>query len=199
MLGRHIAAALAATTILGATPAAAAILIGATHIEITSAGPDWMQIAEFEAIEFGTLDNVAAASAGGAAAATSSGFGTAPLGAIDGNASQGFGPHTWHSGSPGAGETLFITLGQTANLTRLVLYGTLHCCTERNNYQYKVFNAASDVLATGSLDARAQGFAVADFAPVQGGIPEPATWAMMIMGFGAAGVALRSRRRVQLA
>jgi hypothetical protein len=29
-----------------------------------------------------------------------------------------------------------------------------------------------------------------------GGVPEPATWAMMLMGFGAAGYALRRRRKV---
>ena len=32
-----------------------------------------------------------------------------------------------------------------------------------------------------------------------GGVPEPATWAMMILGFGAAGSMLRSRRRVAIA
>ena len=34
---------------------------------------------------------------------------------------------------------------------------------------------------------------------VSGGVPEPATWAMMIMGFGAIGGALRGRRRVRVA
>ena len=33
-------------------------------------------------------------------------------------------------------------------------------------------------------------------APPGGAVPEPATWAMMIAGFGAAGSAIRSRRRV---
>lgn len=32
------------------------------------------------------------------------------------------------------------------------------------------------------------------FAPT-GAVPEPATWALMILGFGAAGAALRGRRR----
>ena len=32
-----------------------------------------------------------------------------------------------------------------------------------------------------------------------GGIPEPATWALMILGFGGAGVALRARRRTAFA
>ncbi|MBL8773372.1 MAG: PEP-CTERM sorting domain-containing protein [Phenylobacterium sp.] len=31
---------------------------------------------------------------------------------------------------------------------------------------------------------------------VAGGVPEPGTWALMILGFGGAGAALRSRRRV---
>lgn len=39
------------------------------------------------------------------------------------------------------------------------------------------------------------GFAVVD-APAAGpGVPEPAAWTMMLLGFGAAGAALRSRRR----
>jgi hypothetical protein len=37
-----------------------------------------------------------------------------------------------------------------------------------------------------------------DTAPPTGAVPEPATWAMMIMGFGAAGAMMR-RRRVALA
>ena len=32
---------------------------------------------------------------------------------------------------------------------------------------------------------------------VAAGVPEPATWAMMLMGFGAIGVSLRRRRRTQ--
>jgi hypothetical protein len=34
--------------------------------------------------------------------------------------------------------------------------------------------------------------------PPTPGVPEPATWALMLMGFGAAGAALRSRRRSAL-
>ena len=36
------------------------------------------------------------------------------------------------------------------------------------------------------------------FAPVTGGVPEPATWALMVMGFGGLGAVLR-RKRVALA
>lgn len=36
-------------------------------------------------------------------------------------------------------------------------------------------------------------------APVSGAVPEPATWALMILGFGGAGAMLRGRRRTTLA
>ena len=36
-------------------------------------------------------------------------------------------------------------------------------------------------------------------APVEGGVPEPATWAMMLLGFGAIGVAMRRRKVAALA
>lgn len=42
-----------------------------------------------------------------------------------------------------------------------------------------------------SDDGKSQGFVI--------GVPEPATWAMMIMGFGAIGMVMRSRRRQVLA
>ncbi len=34
--------------------------------------------------------------------------------------------------------------------------------------------------------------------PVTAGVPEPATWAMMILGFGTVGTAIRSRRRIRM-
>lgn len=42
-----------------------------------------------------------------------------------------------------------------------------------------------------SDDGKTQGFVI--------GVPEPATWAMMIIGFGAVGMMVRSRRRLALA
>ncbi|MBS0335062.1 MAG: PEPxxWA-CTERM sorting domain-containing protein [Proteobacteria bacterium] len=46
-----------------------------------------------------------------------------------------------------------------------------------------------------SADTAHQAFAYA----TPGAVPEPAEWALMILGFGAAGAALRRRRRVALA
>lgn len=43
-----------------------------------------------------------------------------------------------------------------------------------------------------------QGFGAVTFTRIDGAVPEPATWALMLLGFGAAGMALR-RKRAQLA
>ena len=40
-----------------------------------------------------------------------------------------------------------------------------------------------------------QGFAGVTFTRIDGAVPEPGTWALMLFGFGAAGIALRSRRK----
>jgi hypothetical protein len=46
--------------------------------------------------------------------------------------------------------------------------------------------------------ANSQGWSNAVLYTPGGGVPEPATWAMMLMGFGATGFAMRRRRRVLL-
>lgn len=46
-----------------------------------------------------------------------------------------------------------------------------------------------------SVDLNQNGFSNAVIVTPPGGVPEPATWAMMLMGFGVAGSALRRSRR----
>ncbi len=77
------------------------------------------------------------------------------------------------------------------------------------------FNTVGDQLFTGDTSAptfrrgtfqlndgdcgcsASKAFAASDFTlTIGGGVPEPATWALMIGGFGAAGVALRRRQAV---
>lgn len=50
-------------------------------------------------------------------------------------------------------------------------------------------------LAIGTATQGAPPFALLDGVTVTQGVPEPATWAMMMVGFGALGVMLRRRRR----
>lgn len=182
--------------LVSAGPAAAVTVVGATRIEISSAVPDWIQIAEVFAFELGSLDNVASAAEGGSAGATSSGFGGPPFGAIDGNASPSYGSHFYHSGSSGGGEKLTINLGRTATLDSLRIVGR-DGLRGRDVWNVQIFNAANTVLFAGQLDARSTPNydAVVQFDRPSGAVPEPATWAMMILGFGAAGAAVRSRRR----
>lgn len=199
---RSILAAGVAASLLGAGPAAAITVIDATRIEITSAIPSYLQIAEVFAFEDGSLDNVASAAEGGTASAVSSGFGGSPGGAIDGNASPSYGGHFYHSGGAGPGEKLTINLGRTATLASLRIVGRSDCCRDRDAWNVTIFDAGDAVLFSGLLDSRnSSAFdATAAFdSPNVGGVPEPSTWAMMILGFGAAGAAVRSRRRVALA
>ena len=46
----------------------------------------------------------------------------------------------------------------------------------------------------GPTGLRVEMTGTADAAAVPGGVPEPATWAMMLMGFGGLGALLRRRR-----
>jgi hypothetical protein len=64
------------------------------------------------------------------------------------------------------------------------------------NFSY-VWNSGANTQATVELINRNLAFSGNDFALDDmsfGAVPEPATWAMMIMGFGAAGALLRRRR-----
>jgi hypothetical protein len=65
-----------------------------------------------------------------------------------------------------------------------------------NTFQFAYNNLQSFGDEAFGLDNVSLNATVAD---PTGGIPEPSTWAMMILGFGAAGTAMRSRRRAALA
>ncbi len=50
-----------------------------------------------------------------------------------------------------------------------------------------------------SLNPFQSGFVTATSSPVAGAVPEPATWAMMLLGFGGIGFAMRRRPKVHTA
>jgi len=58
--------------------------------------------------------------------------------------------------------------------------------------------AATDLINTGTGKTGPVG-ATQTITTLTGGIPEPASWALMIMGFGGIGASLRARRRVSAA
>jgi hypothetical protein len=63
---------------------------------------------------------------------------------------------------------------------------------------FNVF-AATDLINTTNANTGPVGATLSTITTVTGGIPEPASWALMIMGFGGIGASLRARRRVAAA
>ena len=177
-----------------AAPASAVIPTGVTKIRITNAIPSYLQVAELQAFNL-SFTNVAASSNGGTAIGSSvyDVFST-PDKAIDGNTGGGYYTDTIFHGLTDAGsEFLEISFAATS-LSSLTIYGRTDCCSARDYYQFELFNASGDMIDRDFIDARGPG-QVGTFTFSAGAVPEPATWAMLVGGFGLVGVSLRSRRR----
>lgn len=174
-----------------ATPAHAIFM---DRIEITNAFPNYIQISELQLLEGG--NNVALASNGAIATATSMlDADSAPSNAIDGVIIL-TPPHLYHSATPGAGEKLTITLSGGANVSLFTIYTRSDCCMERDLYDYYIYYRGA-LVTSGQKDARnihhrsSVEFGVFEEPPPA--VPEPASWALLIAGFGAVGFALRRR------
>ena len=149
---KFLGALAGAAAVFTAAPALAVSVVNATRVEISSAIPDWLQIAEVEAYEWGTLVNVAAAANGGVATAISTGYGGFPPGAIDGVIPGGYvGAYVYHSATHGAGETLTITFAHAADLASLKVYGVMDGGAPRNFFNYAIYDARNVLLASGQL------------------------------------------------
>lgn len=203
MTRRILAAATALLTVSAtAAPAAAASVVGATRVTVTSALPDYLQVGELLAFDFGDI-NRALASNGGVATALSqypAAEGGGPAEAIDGvypvNYDYDFNPAApgvYHSGGSGANEYLTVSFAAPTSLAKIQIYGRGDCCATRDVYNVTVFGAGDTVLFSGRLDARATGNDSILFDAPGGGVPEPASWSLMIMGFGVAGALFRRR------
>ena len=68
---------------------------------------------------------------------------------------------------------------------------------EADGVRYNIFTNGSQLLEVHSLPFSDRSYAVTDFTvrEVTAAVPEPATWAMMLVGFGMVGAASRYRRR----
>ena len=183
----------ALVTVAAIAPANAVTVVGATKVVVTNAIPTWLQVAELQAFDFSST-NVALQANGGVASASSvyqNGAAT-PDQANDGVFPADY-PNIFHSGSPNAGEFLQIDFSGPATLSSLTIYGRNGCCQDRDLFNISIYNANGDTLFSGQLDARNGGPASVTFdAPV--GVPETATWALMIAGFGMTGLSLRRRK-----
>ncbi len=184
---RYLLASAAAALSLAA-PAQALVV---TSITITSAIPDWLQVAEVQAWTPGMGANVALATAG--ATATSSGVflnGPAVPGyAIDGNTSGDY-PFIYHSANNDGSDYLTVTFAAPTDIELLTVFGRTDCCSNRDYFQFQAFDGTS-LVASGTLDA----VNATNSASFNLAVPEPSTWAMMIAGFGMVGGAMRRRAR----
>jgi hypothetical protein len=97
------------------------------------------------------------------------------------------------SGS-GNDPTGLITFTQalTGNVILGVHFGGANSGADERT-QFYAFNFAAP---TSQLYLNTQGFSVAVVIPGVGGVPEPATWALMLLGFAGIGLAMRWRTKV---
>ncbi len=192
MLKFVVACALTAAAV--AAPATAVTVVGATRIVVTNAIPTWLQVAEVQAVSFGAV-NVAAAANGGTASGSAeyqnNGFAT-PDKAIDGNTGGNYYSDTiYHSGTTGGDQFLQVLFAPTT-LASLTIYGRTDCCHNRDIYGYAIY-AGEVLLTSGTLDTTGAPSGTVKFDAPVNGVPEPATWGLMLAGFAMVGVAARRR------
>jgi choice-of-anchor C domain-containing protein len=104
------------------------------------------------------------------------------------------------SGNPDNGQTpnpktATLTLGSSSNLVSYTLTAANNAGNmlwQQVSYSFVADNTGTALLRLASNSDDAYGLAVDSFAI--SAVPEPATWGMMIVGFGIAGVAVRRRR-----
>lgn len=201
---RHIF--MAAVTLAALIPATAqAGVNGVTHIEVSNAIGEWLQVAQVQAFGAGGTD-FALASNGATASATSQLEATGPNGrsgannAINATIGGDYfsaNPANWiyHSGSQAASETLTVTFAAPTSLSSFTIWGRYENQSQRDIYNVRLYGGRTLLASYSSLDARSQNFVTVDLGPIAGGVPEPSAWALLILGFGAVGAAQRRRTR----
>ena len=177
-----------------AVPAGAVTVVGATKVTITNVANTWLQVAEVQAFNFASTNVALATNGGSAVGGTGTWDGTSTAGkAIDGNTGGGFYTDTiFHPGTE-AGGFLDVSFAAPTTLQSLTIWGRTDCCTDRDVYNVTIFGG-STVLYSGTINAAGQPGTVTFDAPAI--VPEPQSWALMIVGFGLVGVSLRRRKSV---
>jgi hypothetical protein len=194
--------AIATALMMGASAPANATV--ATSIKIISGadGGDWLGIGELQVFAGGV--NVALTSNGGFVSGTGSYDATTPPSkATDGIISTSY-PNIYHSDGAGPTEYLLVKFTDAFDVSDIVIYGRGDGFSERNLFSYQLyeFGQYGDMLvAEGTLDARNTPYSASAHLQTNSPapVPEPGTWAMMIVGFGVTGAAVRRRRIVAAA
>jgi hypothetical protein len=132
-----------------------------------------------------TIDSMSTANAGGVTGSSSI-TGASLTGSVFGSTT--FASSLFASAAPNT--VLFNALGLTITLNEQILSGTTGITTNAIDISFNNF-----VVGTGLKNGNIiLGHTQASFSPA-GAVPEPSTWAMMLVGFGAIGLAMRRSRR----
>ncbi|QKS01942.1 choice-of-anchor C family protein [Sphingomonas sp. CL5.1] len=106
----------------------------------------------------------------------------------------------WLAGNTdGAPVTKSVLVGATGNAGQLFTFDSSSFDKTNMGWAQYTYNfvaqGASTTLSFGSQDAGAYGAALDNVSLLTGGgVPEPATWGLMILGFGGIGAVMRRRR-----
>jgi hypothetical protein len=181
---RLATAVVSLVAIAASAPASAATYI--TSIKITA--QSYLQVAEVQA--FSGTTNVAASANGGTASATSVYSAESAAGnAIDGSTNGNY-PAIYHGASGSGSDVLTISFAR-ALVSTINLFGRTDCCSNRDIYSYQLFDGTT-LVGSGTADASGS---THEASVAVAAVPEPATWTLMLTGFGMIGAGVRSRKR----
>ena len=169
---------------LGLIANANAGLINVKSIEVSNGIGEWLQVAEVVALDM-LGDDMALTSAGAiASAADWWDARTLPINAIDGNTAGSYGlGQIFHEGNPRTGDTLTIELSSVVELASIQIFGRTDCCQARDFYNVSFFDEQGSELFSTSVDSRFQSSPVIALPDTSVAVPNPATLALMIIGF----------------
>ena len=148
--------------------------------------------AEVQVFQQGSGTNVAAGLNGGTAIASSTGWGTSPSWAIDGNTDGAFGGNSsWHDndgqGGGAEADVFTVTFSAPFLVDSFNVHGRNDCCAERDDIFEVAFYNGATLVATQS--ASIGGTFSTGLTAI---VPEPSVTAAGLLAFGA--LSLRRRR-----